>query len=128
MTNTHRYSFRSEETYKDTIVVAQGESGIADLFFAVDPATVGQCIGLRDKNEQLIFEGDVLLSESHRGHEDLYQESLFGAVVWDDEQCAFYISDPADYFRMDDVFYDSDVTVKGNVHDNPELLGEVPAG
>ncbi|MBR1810772.1 MAG: hypothetical protein IJ766_03855 [Clostridia bacterium] len=29
-------------------------------YFEVDPATVGECTGLKDKNETLIFEGDIL--------------------------------------------------------------------
>ena len=33
------------------------ESGIAEF---IDPATVGQCTGLRDKNGTLIFEGDLV--------------------------------------------------------------------
>jgi len=32
---------------------------------AVDPATVGQCTGQRDKNGALIYEGDVL---GHKGY------------------------------------------------------------
>ncbi len=34
--------------------------GLGSNCFKVDSATVGQCTGLRDKNETLIFEGDIV--------------------------------------------------------------------
>jgi len=33
--------------------------------YAVDPATIGQCTGYKDKNGSLIFEGDVIRHEHY---------------------------------------------------------------
>ena len=37
------------------------KSGSSEYFETVDPATIGQCTGLKDKNGKLIFEGDIVI-------------------------------------------------------------------
>lgn len=77
----------------------------------VDPETVGQYTGLKDKNGTKIFEGDIILL---RGDEEPYQ------VVFD-ESC-FYVYDSSVCYVMSN-FYDYEMEVIGNIYDNPELLG-----
>lgn len=79
--------------------------------YIVNPETVGQYTGLRDKDGTKIFEGDIVLL---KGYEEPYQ------VVFD-ESCFLVYSDSVRY-AMDN-FYDYEIEVIGNIYDNPELSG-----
>ena len=81
----------------------------------VDPDTVGECTGLRDKNGKLIFEGDIV-----EGCDFTVEDGGFGVVGFDDG--AFTVSGN----NIEGTFYENywglDFEVIGNIHDNPELL------
>jgi hypothetical protein len=86
---------------------------------AVDPDTVGQYTGMKDKNDERIFEGDILRIVLTDGHED-------GPIVWSDIDARYHFESP------DGCSYGicewNDLEVIGNVHDNPELLNGGDAG
>lgn len=77
----------------------------------VDPATVGQYTGLKDKNGKEICEGDILLDES----------GTYAVVGY--SMGAFYV----DFGEGFDLQYFAECIheiceVVGNIHDDPELL------
>lgn len=108
----HRWCFGSLDTTEDdrAIIIYPDRFGNRCQIF-VNPETVGQYTGLKDKNGTKIFEGDIILL---RGDEEPYQ------VVFD-ESCFQVYSDSVRY-AMDN-FYDYEFEVVGNIYDNPELLG-----
>ena len=87
-------------------------------FVEVDPSTVGQYTGLKDKHGKRIWEGDVLRSR----YDDLYPDDESIEVVkwfrggWHIQQGEY----PPDAMDGDGVMPYSEVI--GNIHDNPELL------
>jgi len=93
--------------YKTTgyVFPKQYESHSACFYYIaqmqVDPETIGQCTGLKDKNSKLIFERDILLDEYNRVWHVKWARGCFRLKL---------IHDP-------DPRYDDDYAVR------PELLG-----
>ena len=97
------------------------------------PETIGQYTGLTDKNGKKIFEGDII---SIRFEEDRspYEENVIyyenAEVYFDTEHCGWYVRYFDDESFIDDELFglweydDCDITVIGNIYDNPELLKE----
>ena len=81
----------------------------------VNPNTVGQFIGFRDKNKKEIYEGDLIRINDK---EDLYK------VEWNEDNAAFILT-TIDFIKADfDCYYADELEVVGNVYDNPELIKE----
>ena len=86
--------------------------------FEVDPATVGQFIGLTGKNEKQIFDGDVVKFIDANSKPIPFSE-FTTEIVWWNEFSRFTLRNTHTVLS----FLESvDMEVIGNIFDNPELL------
>jgi uncharacterized phage protein (TIGR01671 family) len=87
---------------------------------------VMQCTGLKDKNDKLIYEGDIIKVTPNRFF-DPYSDTFFVKY----NLCGFYLATPykkmsGDWESTDTIgAYNSKIyEVIGNIYENPELLEE----
>lgn len=86
---------------------------------AVEPESMGQYIGLTDKNGTKIFEGDII---KHHLCAFGQESAEIGKVHWDAERCAFLRTPGCKLLTST---CQCTYEVIGNVYDNPELCEEV---
>ena len=87
----------------------------------VNPSTICQCTGLKDKNGNLIWENDIVAYwDSYSTENGLEEADCIGKVVWDDETISFQVTNrlSAESYEV----LDDECSVIGNTFDNPELL------
>ena len=109
------YYFIEERDIEDGIIwrdIPQIQQRYGDYYqyFDVDLATVGQYIGLYDKNGREIYEGDILRFTYER--EDFINTDARIAV--EIPKIYYIINNP----------YNRNFEVIGNIYENPELLKE----
>lgn len=81
----------------------------------IDPNTIGQFVGLLDRNGNKIFEGDILNVDG-----EIY------ACRWDDGNFEIGLVNNEESFGI--AYATLNMKVIGNIHDNPELLGRAEDG
>ena len=120
-------------------------SGEIDGWYKVDPSTICQCTGLKDKNGKLIWENDIVDLLGHKGTIK-FECGSFGIgyrknIDWEEMQAnimrvtgcenILYACENDNYISLWEIYWnfnDEDdsvntVEVIGNVFDNAELLG-----
>lgn len=89
----------------------------------VEPETVGQYTGLKDKNGTKIFDGDIVRYELH----DIRNTAVikYGAPKEESVCYGWYLDDNngnTAFLFCKNFIKDYNCQVIGNIHDNPELL------
>ena len=84
-----------------------------EQWYRVDPDTVGQYTGLKDRNGKDIYEGDIISGSN--GSINGYEWPFVLQIEWDEEACRFNTPRWRDMNKTH--YYD----VIGNIHDNPEV-------
>ncbi len=127
----HLHDDKGHESHR--IYTSYAESDCGEFYpdwYEVAPKTVGQYTGLTDKNGKKIFEGDICTYPD--GYVDYAGDGVetlsIGVVTWDSKQPSFYITENIGV-EWEEIWDSLDeITVIGNIHDNPDLLKESEGG
>lgn len=90
---------------------------IGDVMIVIDPATIGQYTGMKDKNGKYIYEGDLIR----------FAEKYLYVVKYEDAKFVGYHANNdwgkwGDLYKLSETeFSKYNYVVIGNIHDNPEL-------
>lgn len=106
-------------------IMLKGRSGESH---EVDPGTVSQYTGLKDKNGLKIWEGDIV-------QRNIFGEDIMGEILWNDTGgTGFYLKRSylggARFYSIGRGQYDDDDNdlcndvVIGNIYENPELVAQ----
>jgi uncharacterized phage protein (TIGR01671 family) len=109
--NVWLYGFYLQNRGAHFIVPDEFADGKSWDDYEIDPATLGQYTGLKDRNGREIYEGDIL----HDHFCNNRYVVLFGGGSFDVMSTLYksgnYLSDAV-----------GDIEIIGNIHDNPELM------
>ena len=95
------------------ISIYNDEVNIERWTHEVDPSTVGQYTGQKDKNGKKVFEGDIVRKTNEGRHPEIFIANILTIFRANEE---VYYS-PFEHFTES-----CEYEIIGNIHDNPELL------
>ena len=115
--------WKNRETHRIYNGFAEADCGnfYAD-YYEVDPNTVGQFIGLTDRNGKQIFDGDICRFKEWSNGDMCwvgkihYEHQQFVISGKPNKECA------TDFCLVMSRFIPENIEVIGNIHDNPELV------
>ena len=143
---TERYLFRGKRTDNGELVIGKivsnnlGVNIICDdnppecerygyieinEYYKVDPATIGQCTGLRDKNDKLIFETDIVKVDldwpqgGEYSRDDVVREVIFYNGIYSITSRPFMKN--LSHRPLCECY---NIEIIGNIHEHPDLLKE----
>ena len=97
-------------------VKVQEELGRFIVMHEVAPSTLGKCVGFRDKNRILMFEGDVITYKSITG------KMWVAKIIYSVNKCRFVQETSSGQTFEIARKYANCYEVIGNIHDNPGLI------
>lgn len=103
---------RNEIVFEHQIHTSDPKHGMT-IITIVDPETVGQSAGLKDKKDKDIYEGDIVFSKRSNNK---------GEVFWHNDRGYWEVdcSITDKYIQPNDDWIDYEII--GNIHENSELL------
>lgn len=113
------HGFTSEDKMEHTIRDTVTSEDCNKLYF-IDPNTICQCTGLKDKNGKLIWENDIIR----------YADMIIGTekidrIEWNETHASFvrlHTSQMGLQYLYIDEFIANGCEVIGNIFENPELI------
>ena len=99
------------------ILIADNDIGYFK-WIVVDPSTICQCTGLKDKNGNLIWENDILVAHLD---DSFTEDATYTRVVWNNNGFCTKEQGSEDIMPLDK-FDQEHFEVCGNIFENMELL------
>lgn len=123
-----RYLFRAKridngEWVEGLLTIMWGQCHIINpndenTAYMIDPSTICQCTGLKDKNGNMVFENDIMSAHL----DDIFPEDItYARVIWEYTGYCLREKESIDIQPLKENVMKY-FTVCGNIFDNPELL------
>lgn len=106
------------ETGEQIAIIGIYPSEYKDFAKKIDPSTICQCTGLKDKNGKLIWENDIIKNDKGNLYKAFWQDDHY-QFSW---VCVKSEKLPIGAKWNFDCFRGYEMEIIGNAFDNPELL------